>query len=311
MFQKITRIQSEEDREYVLVDTAEACREALAVLRESLVLAVDCEGRSLSRNGTLALVQVSNERNQCFIFDLVPGDNFAVFFDLGLRALLESTDVMKVMHDCRSDADALGHLAHVTLRNVVDTQIAYALHQMSTCNSLPYPMGYSKLVLFVSLYNPLPLRESPTPAHHNRTTLHVENPLKARIHMTMDADKEFWHRRPLPRDALEYAALDVLLMLPMYGVTLSWLSDAERIQLRAYSNQRVVNMNAAVPPETVISFGGRTIPKYGVEDLDKVCGFPHTFSNSRTVSEQLTWMWAGFRLCVRNQSGWCHCKHSG
>ena len=136
----------------------------------------------------------------------------------------------------------------------------------------------------------------------------MENPLKARIHMTMDADKEFWHRRPLPRDALEYAALDVLLMLPMYGVTLSWLSDAERIQLRAYSNQRVVNMNAAVPPETVISFGGRTIPKYGVDDLDKVCGFPHTFSNSRTVSEQLTWMWAGFRLCVRNQSGGCHCK---
>ena len=149
-FQKIESIPNAEDQEYVLIDTADACREALAVLKRSPVIAVDCEGRSLSRNGTLAMVQVSNERNQCFLFDLVPGDNFAVFLDLGLRALLESTDVMKVMHDCRCDADALSHLAHVTLHNVVDTQIAHALREISAQNSLPFPVGYSKLVQFVT-----------------------------------------------------------------------------------------------------------------------------------------------------------------
>ena len=147
-FQKVESIQGTEDREYVLIDTADACREALAVLKTSPVVAVDCEGRDLSRAGTLALVQVSNERNQCFIFDLVPGDNFTVFFDLGLRALLESADVMKVMHDCRNDADALSHLAHVTLHNVVDTQIAQALHKIAAQNSLPFPTGYAKLVQF-------------------------------------------------------------------------------------------------------------------------------------------------------------------
>ena len=170
-FQKITSIPNAEDREYVLVDTAAACRAALAVLQKSPVVALDCEGRNLSRNGTLAMVQVSNERNQCFLFDLVPGDNFAVFFDLGLRALLESTDVMKVMHDCRCDADALNHLAHVTLRNVVDTQIAHALRQIGE-NSVPFPMGYSKLVQFVSL-SLLSLCPSSVPFPHSPAAGHA------------------------------------------------------------------------------------------------------------------------------------------
>lgn len=104
----------------------------------------------------------------------------------------------------------------------------------------------------------------------------MENPLKARVHMAMDGDKEFWHRRPLPREALEYAALDVLLMLPTYGAIISWLSDADLIQLRALTNERIANMNAAVLPEAVVKFGERVVPKYGVGSLDRVCGCQHT-----------------------------------
>lgn len=106
-------------------------------------------------------------------------------------------------------------------------------------------------------------------------TLGVENPLKARTHTAMDADKEFWHRRPIPHDALEYAALDVLLMLPTYAAIISWLSDADRILLRAYTNERIVNMNAEVPPETLFKLGERMIPMYGVAPLDKVCGIQY------------------------------------
>lgn len=144
-------------------------------------------------------------------------------------------------------------------------------------------------------------------------TLGVENPLKARTHTAMDADKEFWHRRPIPHDALEYAALDVLLMLPTYAAIISWLSDADRILLRAYTNERIINMNAEVPPETLFKLGERMIPMYGVAPLDKVCGIQYIALMAREQDSRRSVCllfflkhWTYLRACLvgnGNQSG--------
>ena len=51
------------------------------------------------------------------------------------------------MHDCRNDSDALQHLAGVTLRNVWDTQIAYAVVQrQQNAGQTPLPVSLNALL---------------------------------------------------------------------------------------------------------------------------------------------------------------------
>jgi hypothetical protein len=60
------------------------------------------------------------------LFDVLKGGD-RLFFDRGLRYLLESNKIMKVMHDCRKDSEALYFQYDVTLRGVWDSQIAYTV----------------------------------------------------------------------------------------------------------------------------------------------------------------------------------------
>ena len=89
--------------------------------------------------------------------------------------------------------------------------------------------------------------------------------------MAMNCDPDFWHRRPLSTEAWEYAALDVLLMIPTYKVIYKQLSDYAKIRLRALSNERLLSMNYDEAPESVTTIQGRKIPLYGVTALDDVC----------------------------------------
>jgi ribonuclease D len=45
---------------------------------------------------------------------------------------LQDPQVVKVMHDCRADSDALFHQHNVAIDNVFDTQVAHALHEKVT-----------------------------------------------------------------------------------------------------------------------------------------------------------------------------------
>ena len=53
------------------------------------------------------------------LFDIVTLGERA-FEEGGLRRVLESKDITKVMYDPRADADALYHLHNTTLCNVLD-----------------------------------------------------------------------------------------------------------------------------------------------------------------------------------------------
>ena len=56
-----------------------------------------------------------------FVFDVVMLGT--TLFDHGLRALLESTTIVKLFFDCRRDSDALYHQFGVQLHCVLDTQV--------------------------------------------------------------------------------------------------------------------------------------------------------------------------------------------
>ena len=73
--------------------------------------------------GQCSLVQMAvplGDNAQCFLFDVLDKskqDPMICF----LRDILESDSVLKIIHDCRMDSDALHHLLDIKLVNVHDT----------------------------------------------------------------------------------------------------------------------------------------------------------------------------------------------
>lgn len=84
------------------------------------ILALDCEGVDLGRNGQITIIQLSTP-SRSFLFDVheVAVDAEMVNF---LRVVLENPNIIKIIHDCKMDADALFHLLEITLCGVHDTQ---------------------------------------------------------------------------------------------------------------------------------------------------------------------------------------------
>lgn len=61
----------------------------------------------------------------CFIFDVVAISSFTRETVVsGLKEVLESNSIIKVMHDCSKPAAAIFYQLHIRLCNVFDTQVA-------------------------------------------------------------------------------------------------------------------------------------------------------------------------------------------
>ncbi|GJQ15030.1 hypothetical protein GpartN1_g6821.t1 [Galdieria partita] len=157
-------------------------------------LAVDCEGANLSRDGKLCLLQVSTG-SKTYIFDVCALEE--ELFLNGFKEILESERILKVFHDCRYDSDALWWLYGVRLRNVLDTQVAFRI--------LREQQGYTRQlpVKFITLLKRFVNQEISTPI------LELKETFKIRF----SQDRNFWLRRPIPEDALVYAAYDVKKLL--------------------------------------------------------------------------------------------------
>jgi stage III sporulation protein SpoIIIAA len=167
---------------FTVVSDEKACLFACAALRESKMVTLDCEGVNLGKQGgRLCLVQVASVAG-VFLFDVLkcPG-----LFGAGLRALLEDTAVVKMVHDCKMDVLAL-HKMGVAVSAVFDSQIAYSILESVPSRNFSLADVVFKLI-------------------------GKRHPQKASApHLS---DMEFWSKRPLPRSALEYAAADVQLLL--------------------------------------------------------------------------------------------------
>ena len=79
---------------------------------------------ALSRKGRISLVQLSTP-SRCFLVDVLGSerDDPVVCW---LRAVLEDDSVLKIIHDCRMDSDALEHRLGISLVNVHDTSCWHA-----------------------------------------------------------------------------------------------------------------------------------------------------------------------------------------
>lgn len=139
-------------------------------------------------------VLVDGEKSQCFLFDVLnktkndPStmDDPMIPF---LREILESDSVLKIIHDCRMDADALHHLLDIKLANVHDTS---AWHYKLTGNQ---DVNLNDMLQSNGL-KPNVVRDG-------------------EIYRTNHA---FWATRPLKERMITWAAGDVSLMFKVHAL---------------------------------------------------------------------------------------------
>jgi hypothetical protein len=116
-------VSDDESHQFRLIDTwsGDVAEELQQAFGTSQVVALDAEGVDLSRAGLISLVQLySAESKTCFILDVLkaePTDDLVLW----LKELLENSAVVKVVHDCRMDSDAVRHHLNIDLVNVHDT----------------------------------------------------------------------------------------------------------------------------------------------------------------------------------------------
>ena len=99
------------------------------VTNQSLI-AFDSEGVDLSRIGELTLmsfgVELQNGDVHVFLLDPIQQDLNVRRKTLEVaKHILQSTEIIKIIHDCRQDSDALYRVTQpcIKLRNVFDTQV--------------------------------------------------------------------------------------------------------------------------------------------------------------------------------------------
>ncbi|KAL0275787.1 UNVERIFIED_CONTAM: hypothetical protein PYX00_003532 [Menopon gallinae] len=105
---------------------------ALSHLKECDIIGVHAKDVSRGRQCRATVIAVASETN-IFIFDLATlGDKV---FDLGLRDVLQSKTVKKVVHDARFLSDCLYHKHGVNLSNVrdVEAEDVMVVHQQRGC----------------------------------------------------------------------------------------------------------------------------------------------------------------------------------
>jgi exonuclease 3'-5' domain-containing protein 1 len=168
-----------------------------AILKSSashqVLISFDCEGINLGAKGQLTLAEIGTTRGEAFIFDLLtcPG----LVLDGGLKQLLESDNVIKIIHDCRNDSVNLYNQYGIVLRNVFDTQSAHACIQFQESGKQVYKVKNVSLNTLCEVY------KAPI------------NPMKDQLKNVYRRDQKYWARRPLTKEMLLYAAGDALVLI--------------------------------------------------------------------------------------------------
>lgn len=218
------------------VDSVEKAKQACHHLRLFKELAFDCEGVRLGKGGKLTLIQFMAKDDRIFIFDVLALGQ-SVFQNTGLREILESREIWKVMFDCRGDSDSLWEEYRVKLTNVLDMQ------------------------LFEYMVRPIagtPLRDARKPWHWRKecirgldktvstyvqqsqlfsgTGIRDFETMKKNGGEIMNRCRTVWRYRPLHESLKRYAALDVVILhlvkealtrkLPLHGLQLEKLEVA-------------------------------------------------------------------------------------
>eukprot|EP01113_Clastostelium_recurvatum_P049161 TRINITY_DN9064_c0_g1_i1.p1 TRINITY_DN9064_c0_g1~~TRINITY_DN9064_c0_g1_i1.p1 ORF type:complete len:546 (+),score=135.51 TRINITY_DN9064_c0_g1_i1:81-1640(+) len=189
---------------YVIISTTRQCVKAVSeIMRNYSFVGMDCEGVRLGKDGKLCIIQICTP-TKIYFFDVLRG-GARLFTERGLRQLLQSEKVVKVIHDCRRDSEALYHQYQLRMQGIYDTQVAYAVLSQFQGYRTPFPVGLNTLL---------------------RKFQCAENEYKDEVKVAMATQSDYWETRPLTKLMVDYAACDVHNLMPVYEKVCIDLSDA-------------------------------------------------------------------------------------
>jgi exonuclease 3'-5' domain-containing protein 1 len=204
-----------------------------------------CDSRTrtdLCRSGELLLAQIAGPTGPVILIDILQLGQSA-FDEGGLRALLESTSVTKLVFDGRSDADALFHLHGVRLANVCDCQVLCAFHHDHVRAG-----GDSRAAPSADRLPSLgkALSSCPGLAGGDGAALGV---LKKAVQPLFVPEQggsyEVWRERPLRQSLIEYAAADVA---HLHTLRASWGGVVSDATMAAITQRRIERAITAEAP---------------------------------------------------------------
>ena len=223
---------------YKLVDDESDLQDAISELKrktedQNTLIAVDCEGVSLSRKGALTIITVATE-DQVYIFDVLKLGR--IIFSSGLGEILADKFREKLMFDCRQDSDALWHQFHVKLAGVLDLQLLEVIYRRENASAKTWRFS--------------------TRNRRSQRTGEVENiygfrrcielyvkdeklvKIKDKGKELLKEDEELWKKRPLTDDLIQYCIVDTMAMFRFYN-KMKDVNGGEQARLRVASEKYV------------------------------------------------------------------------
>jgi len=214
-----------------LVDTLAECRHITAQMLGHTNLAIDVEGVELCRTGRISLILICPASGQVFLFDICALGQ-AAFEAGGLRDVLESERICKVIFDGRADADALYHLHRVQIRRAYDLQVHHSLRYSRTGDR--YVKGLQKCLDDSGL----------VPFADKARIQRIKEGGKRLFARDLGGRPEVWTQRPLPNLLIEYAAVDVRYLI---GIKELWSGSSTAVVFRVTRDRLQGAISATAP----------------------------------------------------------------
>lgn len=195
------------EHEIVLVKSREDLDRFVSLVDGQTSVTFDVEGIRLSRTGAPTLATIGVQADGVvvvFLFDLFVKE--WDFYDdqiVILKNVLQDLSVIKIIHDCRNDSDALNEFCKITLRGIMDTSV--------------YDMFIRGSTIRQSLNNTLKSYGCDVNNLRNKPKdFYVNNP-------------RYWANRPLTEEQIECASADVSFLFQLREKILSRLTLSHEV----------------------------------------------------------------------------------
>jgi exonuclease 3'-5' domain-containing protein 1 len=174
------------DNHVLIKHVGDEFRRAVEDIKAEPAVGLSVEGAMFGQYSQASLLSIATP-SHAFLFDIYTLGDAA--FDNGLRDILESEKIEKVIHNCRIVSGYLHHKNRVTICNVCDTQVADLRVTQQQYGQVP--CSVRSLPQWLSIYLNLPENLVHHPQIHDGSIV---------------LDSLQWNKRPLPIE-LEIAAV--------------------------------------------------------------------------------------------------------